>query len=70
MASITIGNLDQQIYEQLQIAADSNCRSVEEEALFILKKAFDQDDRACGLGTRINNRFRENGGIELDLPLR
>ncbi|QVW24043.1 plasmid stabilization protein [Pseudomonas hormoni] len=70
MASITIGNLDQLIYEQLQIAADSNCRSVVEEALFILKKALDQDGRACSLGTRINNRFRENGGTELDLPLR
>ncbi|EJM93599.1 MULTISPECIES: FitA-like ribbon-helix-helix domain-containing protein [unclassified Pseudomonas] len=65
MASITIGNLDSQLYEQLRIAAESNCRSVEEEALFILRKALD-----CGLGTRINNRFRESGGIELNLPLR
>jgi plasmid stability protein len=70
MASITIGNLDQQIYERLQTAVDGNCRTVEEEALFILKKALDQNDRVCDLGTRINDRFRENGGIELDLPFR
>ena len=70
MACITIGNLDPQFYEQLRIAAESNCRSVEEEALFILRKVLDPNGRTCGLGTRINNRFRESGGIELDLPLR
>ena len=50
MASFTIGNLDHQLYEQLRIAADSNGRSVEEEARLILTNAL-----AGGLGTRISN---------------
>jgi plasmid stability protein len=70
MAIITIGNLDQQIYEQLRSKAHSNGSSMEEEARLILKSTFDQIEGAHGLGTRINNRFRTSGGIELDLPHR
>jgi len=65
MASFTIGNLDHQFYEQLRIAADSNGRSVEEEARLILTNAL-----AGGLGTRISNRFGADAGVELELPSR
>ncbi|MCP1441772.1 plasmid stability protein [Pseudomonas sp. GGS8] len=70
MASLTIGNLDPQIYEQLRNNARSNGRSLEEEARLILRRALDQMDGAHGLGTRINNRFKTSGGIVLDLPHR
>jgi plasmid stability protein len=70
MASITIGNIDQRIYEQLRSKAHSNGSSMEEEARLILKSAFDRIDDIHGLGTRINNRFRTSGRIELNLPHR
>jgi plasmid stability protein len=68
MASITVSNLDSHLFEQLRIAANSNGHSVEEEARMILMRALYQNDRA--LGTRINTRFRVEGGVELDLPAR
>jgi plasmid stability protein len=70
MASITVGNLDPDLFELLHISAGRNGRSMEEEARFILTQAFNQNDCARGLGTRINNRFRTEGGVELDLPTR
>jgi len=70
MASITIRNLDDQIKEQLRIAAAHNGHSMEEEARLILGKALASVDRAGGLGSRIRNRFSASGGVELDLPSR
>ncbi|MGF6129632.1 FitA-like ribbon-helix-helix domain-containing protein [Pseudomonas frederiksbergensis] len=70
MASITIRNLDDQIKEQLRIAAAHNGHSMEEEARLILGRALATVDRAGGLGSRIRNRFSSSGGIELNLPSR
>jgi plasmid stability protein len=70
MASITIRNLDDQIKEQLRIAAAHNGHSMEEEARLILGKALATVTQAGGLGSRIRSRFRASGGVELDLPLR
>ncbi|MCW1243840.1 plasmid stabilization protein [Pseudomonas sp. SAICEU22] len=70
MASITIRNLDDQIKEQLRIAAAHNGHSMEEEARLILGKALASVDRAGGLGSRIRNRFSASGGVELDFPSR
>jgi plasmid stability protein len=70
MASITIRNLDDQIKEQLRIAAAHNGHSMEEEARLILGRALATVDRAGGLGSRIRNRFSASGGVELDLPSR
>ncbi|MBM6443036.1 FitA-like ribbon-helix-helix domain-containing protein [Pseudomonas mohnii] len=70
MASITIRNLDDQIKEQLRIAAAHNGHSMEEEARLILGRALATIDRAGGLGSRIRDRFRVCGGVELDLPER
>lgn len=69
MASITIRNLDDQIKEQLRIAAAHNGHSMEEEARLILGRALATVDRAGGLGSRIRNRFSASG-VELDLPSR
>ncbi|MFU2330533.1 FitA-like ribbon-helix-helix domain-containing protein [Pseudomonas sp. NFX98] len=68
MTSITISNLDSRLYEQLRIVTSSNGHSMEEEARMILMRALHQGDRA--LGTRINARFRVEGGVELKLPAR
>ncbi|MHC8390097.1 FitA-like ribbon-helix-helix domain-containing protein [Pseudomonas sp. MDT2-39-1] len=70
MASITIRNLDDQIKEQLRIAAAHNGHSMEEEARLILGRALVTVNRAGGLGSRIRNRFSDSGGVELALPPR
>ncbi|MCP1499532.1 plasmid stability protein [Pseudomonas migulae] len=70
MASITIRNLDDQVKEQLRIAAAHNGHSMEEEARLILGRALSTVDRAGGLGSRISKRFSATGGIDLDLPPR
>ncbi|WP_347903926.1 plasmid stabilization protein [Pseudomonas purpurea] len=70
MASITIRNLDDRIKEQLRVAAAHSGHSMEEEARLILARALSNVDRAGGLGSRIHNRFRAGGGVELDLPSR
>ena len=70
MASITIRNLDDQVKEQLRIAAAHNGHSMEEEARLILGRALVSIDRAGGLGSRIRSRFSASGGVELDLPSR
>ena len=70
MADIIISNLDSQLYELLHILAGRNGRSMEEEARFILTQALNQNDCASGLGTRVNSRFKAEGGVELDLPAR
>ncbi|MCU7247894.1 FitA-like ribbon-helix-helix domain-containing protein [Pseudomonas koreensis] len=70
MASITIRNLDDEIKEQLRIAAAHNGHSMEEEARLILGRALATIGRAGGLGSRIRNRFRDVEGVELDLPAR
>ncbi|MGG2021729.1 plasmid stabilization protein [Pseudomonas sp. S8] len=70
MASLTISNLDLQLYEELQLAADINNRSIEEHARVMLQKALEQNQSAAGLGTRIQRRFNNVGDVELDVPSR
>ncbi|RON37771.1 FitA-like ribbon-helix-helix domain-containing protein [Pseudomonas frederiksbergensis] len=69
MASITIRNLDDQITEQLRIAAAHHGHSMEEEARLILETALAAVDCAGGLGSRIHDRFGASG-CELNLPSR
>jgi plasmid stability protein len=68
--SITISNLDSQLFELLSVAADVSGRSMEEEARMILGRSLNQKDCMYGLGTRIQNRFKSDGGVELHLPVR
>jgi plasmid stability protein len=70
VASLTIDNLDPQLYEALRVAADLNARSIEEQACVILKNALEQNQSTGGLGTTIKERFRSVGGVELDMPSR
>jgi len=70
MASITIRNLDDQIKEQLRIAAAHNGHSMEEEARLILGRALAKVSPEGGLGSRIRKRFSTLGDVDLDLPSR
>ncbi|BBP63146.1 plasmid stabilization protein [Pseudomonas sp. Cab53] len=70
MASITIRNLDDQIKEQLRIAAAHNGHSMEEEARLILGRALAKVSAEGGLGSRIRKRFSALGDVDLDLPSR
>lgn len=70
MASITIRNLDDQIKEQLRVAAALHGHSMEEEARLILGRALSTISPTGGLGSRIRNRFSSIGGVGLDLPPR
>lgn len=70
MASITISNLDSQLFALLRIAADGNGHSMEEEARLMLTQTLNQKDCVYGLGTRINNRFKSDDEVELSLPSR
>ena len=70
MASITISNIDSQLFELLRAAADVNGRSMEEEARMILGQSLNQKGCVSGLGTRIHSRFKSEGEVELNLPAR
>ncbi|MDI2593676.1 Arc family DNA-binding protein [Pseudomonas sp. 681] len=70
MTSITIGNLDRQVYEQLRIVAQENGHSMDDEACRILTQAFETSADVGGLGTRISSRFRGGLQVDLDLPSR
>ena len=71
MASITVRNLDDEVKRKLRIRAAEHGCSMEAEAREILTQAV--DDSAApqeGLGTRIHERFKAIGGVDLELPER
>lgn len=68
--SLTINNIDSRFYEALKVEADLQGRSIEEQACVILKGALEHTQNIDGLGTRIHERFKDMGGIELNLPVR
>ena len=73
MATLTIRNLDEELKSRLRIRAARHDQSMEEEARSILRVALsDPENReeSAGIGTRIRNRLKEVGGVELDLPRR
>ena len=66
MASITIRNLDDSLKSRLQRQAAGHGRSMEDEALDILRIALDRQPQEPGnLGTAINALFRPLGGLDL-----
>lgn len=71
MASITVRNLDDEVKRKLRIRAAEHGCSMEAEVREILTEAvaIDPEPRK-GLGTRIHERFKEVGGIDLELPER
>ena len=73
MATLTIRNLDDELKSRLRIRAARHDHSMEEEARSILRTALSELENleeSTGIGTRIRNRLKELGGVELDLPQR
>lgn len=71
MASITVRNLEDDLKQRLRIRAAENGRSMQEEARQILKAALHQEEAPPkGLATAIHERFKQLGGVELELPPR
>ena len=68
MASITIRNLDDHLCERLRIRAAEHGRSMDEEALQILRQAIGPAEANRNLGEAIHQRFAAIGGVELELP--
>jgi antitoxin FitA len=73
MATLTIRNLDDNLKALLRIRAARHDHSMEEEARSILRSALsnsEDEEASTGIGTRIRNRLKDVGGIELNLPHR
>ncbi|WP_282039345.1 FitA-like ribbon-helix-helix domain-containing protein [Halomonas alimentaria] len=69
MASITIRNLDDALKAELRLSAARHGHSMEEEVRLILRRALATAPQQ-GLGSRIRQRFAEEGGVELEVPSR
>ncbi|MBS62573.1 hypothetical protein [Salinisphaera sp.] len=69
MASITIRNLDDELKQALRLAAAEHGHSMEEEVRVILRRSLASAKKG-GLGSRVQARFRDVGGADLDLPAR
>lgn len=71
MASITVRNLDDEVKRKLRIRAAEHGCSMEAEVREILAEAVAIDpEPGKGLGTRVHERFKAVGGVDLELPER
>ena len=71
MASITVRNLDDEVKRKIRIRAAEHGCSMEAEVREILAKAVEiPPTPSKGLGTRIHERFKAIGGVDLELPER
>jgi len=74
MATITIRNLDEKVKRKLQVRAALNGRSMEAEARAFLTAGLENamvvEIPEEDLGTAIQKRFAELGGVELKIPPR
>lgn len=71
MASITVRNLDEGLKARLRIRAARRGRSVEEEVREILRTTLAKgEEPGHDLAAAVRRRFRELGGVELELPPR
>lgn len=71
MASITIRNLDDETTGRLKERASHRGRSIEDEALAVLREALaSQSVTPQDLAASIAARFKPLGGIDLKLPPR
>lgn len=70
MNTLTIQNLDDELQIQLRINAAMHKRSMEDEALQILRQALVAAPASIGLGSRISRHFSELDPAELELPAR
>ncbi len=69
MATITIRNLSKETVHRIRLLAARNGHSMEEEVRRILDRAAIQH-KNTGLGSFINEQFKEIGGVELEIPQR
>jgi plasmid stability protein len=70
MNTLTIRNLDDELQARLRSNAARNKRSVEDEALQILKQVLAVEQISEGLGSKISRRFAHLDLLELALPVR
>ena len=71
MASITVRNLDDEVKHKLRIRAAEHGCSMEAEVRQIISEAVTSIPAPRkGLGTRIHERFKAIGGVDLELPPR
>lgn len=66
MATLMIRNLDEATKASLRLQAALHGRSMEEEARQILRLAVGPAISGVGLGTRVQRRFAELGGVDLE----
>ena len=69
MTTLSIRNLDEQLQQQLQLEASKHGWSVEEEVQQILRKHL-LPAVQVGFGTRLQQRFADLDGVELNIPPR
>jgi len=71
MATLTIRNFDDALYDQLRLRAARHGRSIEEETCSILRCAL-MDEPVSGkfLVDSIRKGVEPHGGVDLDLPAR
>lgn len=65
MASISVRNLDDKIYKQLQLRASKHGVSMEEEARQIIAQAVSAPERMSEV---FKKYFGSKNGIDLDIP--
>ncbi len=71
MASITIRNLEESLKRRLRLRAAQHGRSMEEEALHILRAALTEKKPAStNLFDEIRRHIDPIGGVDLDIPPR
>ena len=70
MNTLTSRNLDSAIKDKLRVVAARHGWSMEAEVREILRQALMPSKPDHGLGSRIRARFADEGGANLDLPLR
>lgn len=70
MAAVSIRDLDDEVKERLRVRAARHGRSMEAEIRAILADAVGEPSSSEGLFTTLLERFRDVGGVELELPRR
>jgi antitoxin FitA len=65
MTTLTVRNIEPAIKDKLRMAAAANGRSMEEEVRSILRVALSKPMTPSGFGSRVHNRFRALGGVDL-----
>jgi antitoxin FitA len=65
MTTLTVRNIEPAIKDKLRMAAAANGRSMEEEVRSILRVALTKPVTPSGFGSRVHNRFRALGGVDL-----